>query len=106
VSKMDEENTHPGIRKSSFKPAESDQFQIGPRMPSAAHAIPSVTQKTRIANWVCFPVVDVVGCSKFEGRRLRMRIGVFYSDNDKYLSMISIFQSSQCVLLGCQNPLE
>jgi hypothetical protein len=75
-------------------------------VPSAAHAIPSVTQKTRIANWVCFPVVDVVGCSKFEGRRLRMRIGVFYSDNDKYLSMISIFQSSQCVLLGCQNPLE
>ena len=33
-------------------------------VPSAAHAIPSVTQKTRIANWVCFPVVDVVGCSK------------------------------------------
>jgi hypothetical protein len=36
---MDEENTPRRIRKSSFKPVESDQFQIGPRNRSARGGI-------------------------------------------------------------------
>jgi hypothetical protein len=42
---------------------------------SAAHAIPSVTQKNRIANWVCFPAVDCAVAAYF-GKREHDNCGI------------------------------